>query len=175
MARTPKLTDLQLVLLSTAASRDSGSLLPLPESVATAEPARLAKAIQALLKTGYAAESAATDPSSIWRENGDHRIAVMITDLGRTAIGSEAAGEIATAEPQPEPEAATPLRRPTKAAEVLALLGREEGATLAELVTATGWLPHTTRAALTGLRKKGHVIGKDKRGEVTCYRIGGVA
>ena len=61
MVRTPKLTDLQLVLLSTAASHDSGSLLPLPESVATAEPARLAKAIQALLKTGYTAESVGAD------------------------------------------------------------------------------------------------------------------
>ena len=175
MARTPKLTDLQLVLLSTSASRDGGSLLPLPESVATAEPARLAKAIQALLKTGYAAESKATDPSGIWREDDDQRIAVTITDMGRTAIGSEAAGEIATSALQPEPEAAPPPKRPTKAAEVLALLGREEGATLAELVIATGWLPHTTRAALTGLRKKGHAIGKDKRGEVTCYRIAGVA
>lgn len=51
------------------------------------------------------------------------------------------------------------------------LLQRPQGATLAEMVQATGWLPHTTRAALTGLKKKGHTIAKDKRGEVTCYRI----
>ncbi|MDP4576033.1 DUF3489 domain-containing protein [Qipengyuania sp. G39] len=36
---------------------------------------------------------------------------------------------------------------------------------------ATGWLPHTTRAAMTGLKKKGHTIERDKRGEVSCYRI----
>jgi len=54
---------------------------------------------------------------------------------------------------------------------VLALLRREEGATLAELTRATGWLPHSTRAALTGLRKRGHTIGKGRRGEVTCYAI----
>jgi DNA-binding MarR family transcriptional regulator len=42
------------------------------------------------------------------------------------------------------------------------LLQREEGATLGELIDATGWLPHTTRAALTGLRKKGHAIEKTK-------------
>ena len=41
MARPPKLTDLQLILLSTAAARAGGSLLPLPESVAAADPARL--------------------------------------------------------------------------------------------------------------------------------------
>ncbi|HKX80142.1 MAG TPA: DUF3489 domain-containing protein [Novosphingobium sp.] len=39
------------------------------------------------------------------------------------------------------------------------------------MVDATGWLPHTTRAALTGLRKKGHVIEKSKRDDVTCYRV----
>ena len=50
-----------------------------------------------------------------------------------------------------------------------------EGATLADLIEATGWLPHTTRAALTGLRKKGHVLAKDKRGDATCYRIAGAA
>ena len=27
------------------------------------------------------------------------------------------------------------------------------------LVAATGWLPHTTRAALTGLRKRGYAVG----------------
>jgi len=55
---------------------------------------------------------------------------------------------------------------------VIDLLWREQGATIGELVAATGWLPHTTRAALTGLRKKGHVIVKDKRDDATCYSIG---
>ena len=59
----------------------------------------------------------------------------------------------------------------SKIASVTALLEREQGATLAEMVEATGWLPHTTRAALTGLKKKGHTLIKDKRDDVTCYRI----
>ena len=59
----------------------------------------------------------------------------------------------------------------SKTTAVIALLEREAGATLAELIAATGWLPHTTRAALTGLRKKGHAIERNKRGEETCYRI----
>jgi hypothetical protein len=54
---------------------------------------------------------------------------------------------------------------------VLALLRRKNGATLAELVAATDWQPHTTRAALTGLRKRGHVIEKSQRGGATIYRI----
>lgn len=62
-------------------------------------------------------------------------------------------------------------RGPSKIGLVIALLQRSEGATLAEMVKATGWLPHTTRAALTGLKKKGHVIAKGKRDDVTCYHI----
>jgi len=38
-------------------------------------------------------------------------------------------------------------------------------------VAATGWLPHTTRAALTGLRKKGHAIARDRVEGVTRYAI----
>lgn len=47
----------------------------------------------------------------------------------------------------------------------------EQGATLNEMVEATGWLAHTMRAALTGLRTKGRVIAKAKRGDVICYAI----
>ncbi|WP_340586989.1 DUF3489 domain-containing protein [Erythrobacter alti] len=67
-------------------------------------------------------------------------------------------------------EAAAP-KRETKIGIVIALLERKEGATLGEMIEATGWLKHTTRAALTGLRKKGHEITRDKRVDVTCYRI----
>jgi len=67
--------------------------------------------------------------------------------------------------------ALTVPKPPSKAAEVLALLQRPEGPSLAELVGATGWLPHTTRAALTGLRKKGHAITRDKVDGVTRYAI----
>jgi len=49
------------------------------------------------------------------------------------------------------------LRRPTKQDQILALLAREEGASIDELMAATGWLPHTVRATLSGLRKKGNV------------------
>jgi Protein of unknown function (DUF3489) len=60
----------------------------------------------------------------------------------------------------------------TKQAHVIALLERDTGATLDELVAATGWLPHTTRAALTGLRHKGFGLGKSKRENgTTAYRI----
>lgn len=59
----------------------------------------------------------------------------------------------------------------TKSALILNLLKREQGSTLAELVEATVWQPHTARATLTGLRKKGYAIERRKRGEITCYHL----
>jgi hypothetical protein len=47
---------------------------------------------------------------------------------------------------------------------------RDEGATLNDMIAATGWLPHTTRAALTGLKKKGYAISSDKVDGVRTYR-----
>ena len=74
------------------------------------------------------------------------------------------------------PAAAEPARitlRPgTKQALIAGLLGRKQGATLDELIAATGWLPHTTRAALTGLRHKGCTLEKSTREDgKTVYRI----
>ena len=59
----------------------------------------------------------------------------------------------------------------TKSATVLTLLRREQGVTLPELVEATGWQPHTTRAMLTGLRRKGHAIERRKRDDLSCYHL----
>ena len=67
--------------------------------------------------------------------------------------------------------AAPPAKAPTKAETVLGLLKRLEGATLSELVESTDWQPHTTRAVLSGLRKKGHAIERRKRGDLSCYHL----
>lgn len=62
-------------------------------------------------------------------------------------------------------------KRETKNDKVLALLTRENGATLEDLVAATGWLPHTARAAMTDLKKKGHTIERIKVDGVSRYSI----
>ncbi len=66
-----------------------------------------------------------------------------------------------------------PPREPgTKQALILDLLARGEGASLDELIAATGWLPHTTRAALSRLRSGGQVLVKSARPDGrTAYRI----
>jgi hypothetical protein len=70
---------------------------------------------------------------------------------------------------------ATP-RRETKAAILRKLLSRRAGADLATLQSATGWQPHSVRAALSGLRKAGYTIDRAtpaKPGDAGVYRITG--
>lgn len=81
------------------------------------------------------------------------------------------AREAGTQPAAPKTTAKAEPKAASKISVVVDLLKREHGATLDEMVQATGWLPHTTRAALTGLKKKGHTIQKSKRDDVTCYRI----
>ena len=59
----------------------------------------------------------------------------------------------------------------SKSSTVLALLAREHGASIADIVAATGWLPHTARATLTGFRRKGLVIARAREADVTTYRL----
>ncbi len=89
--------------------------------------------------------------------------------------------------PDPAPEAAGPITQtsdqktqaasagsnpkpPTKQQKLAGLLLRDEGATLDQMIAATGWLPHTTRAALTGLKKKGYALSSDKVDGIRTYR-----
>jgi DNA-binding MarR family transcriptional regulator len=68
-------------------------------------------------------------------------------------------------------------REGSKIATVIEMLRRANGASVEELTSATGWLPHTTRAALTGLRKRGLVVERTKEERrkriATIYRIVG--
>jgi len=63
-----------------------------------------------------------------------------------------------------------PTKRPSKQQLLADLLLRDQGATISEMIAATGWLPHTTRAALTGLKKKGYSLSSDKMDAVRTYR-----
>jgi hypothetical protein len=47
---------------------------------------------------------------------------------------------------------------------------RDEDATLDAITLATAWLPHTARAALTALKKRGYAISSDKINGVRAYR-----
>ena len=162
-----KLSDTQCILLSSASQRDDGSLYPLPS---TLKPGGgTAKAVEALVARGFAEERETSSTDAVRRADGDLRYGLFMTSAGAAAIGfGETVGQDAVSAVEvPTPAA----KASSKTAMVIGLLARGGGATLPELIDATGWLPHTTRAALTGIRKKGHLVERTKRDGVTCYRI----
>jgi hypothetical protein len=66
-------------------------------------------------------------------------------------------------------------RRPTKRERLVRLLKAGSGRDIATLSRNLGWLPHTTRAALTRLRKAGYAIEKlpPQKNGGSRYRIAG--
>lgn len=59
----------------------------------------------------------------------------------------------------------------SKTERVIGLMKQPGGTTLEELIGATGWQPHSARAVIAGLRKKGHAIVREKVDGVSRYRI----
>ena len=165
-----QLSDTQAVLLSNAGQRENGSLLPLPASLKPGGGAT--KAMGVLISRGLAEERETTDLATVRRVEGDQRLGLFLTAAGAAAIGIALPGCEQAVVAGAEASAAVPASKAlSKTALVLDLLRRPVGATLAELIEVTGWLPHTTRAALTGLRKKGHEITRGKRDGITFYTV----
>ncbi len=175
MTKKPKLNDLQLILLSAASQREDGSLLPLPEPVAKDAP-RARKAIQSLMKAGLASEVATRHGAQIWREQDEQRVGVIITDKGRLALGLEVTDEELSAAARgadtavSDAEQKPGARAGSKKSLLIEMLRRPQGGELTEITQATGWLPHSARAALTGLRKSGIDVASEKVDGTRRYR-----
>jgi hypothetical protein len=105
----PKLTDAQLVILSAAAARDGGAVLPLPKSLKSGEKA-ITAALERLVKAGLLAEQPADPATPTWRTGRDgRRLALVITEAGMKAIDGIESDE-------PAPPAKPQTRAATKAA-----------------------------------------------------------
>ena len=63
--------------------------------------------------------------------------------------------------------------RPTKKDQLIKLLGTKSGADIKSLSETLGWQPHTTRAAMSGLRKAGFEVAGEKpaKGGMAKFRI----
>jgi hypothetical protein len=194
-----KLTDTQLVLLGAAAQRKDLCLVPPP----TLKGATAQKVASKLISAGFVKEVKAKASDPIWRRDEESRAsyALKLTAAGAKAIAvddaaqPDDAGEKSDAlanrdqatilskldgkdtrpseAMEPGPIRSSAPRGGSKLARVIALLERDQGATIAELIAATGWLAHTTRAALTGLRKRGYAVAIDRSDEKrgSFYRI----
>jgi hypothetical protein len=177
-----KLNDIQFILLVTASRRAAGNLLPWPRSLGN-HADDIPAAVTSLLRRRLIEEVEVANPRHARRSKGGRRWGLIITEAGRTLVQAETGSE-GGSQPAGPPVAAPPknvsaddgfsaVRSNTKLALVIEMLKWKNGVTIAELMAATGWLPHTTRATLSGLRKKGHSIVTDKADDVTRYRMAG--
>ena len=143
----PKLTETQIVILSAGAQRSENIALPLPKGLAGAAAQM---AVTKLIEHGWLQEVDANlrrnEPH--WRETGDgHGTTLVVTEAGLLAIGIEpvvvktvnATAEHAFEVPNPMPSG---QRVGTKQAMLIAMLQAPEGATITEIVAATGWQAH---------------------------------
>ncbi len=183
-----KLTDAQLVMMSAAAQREDRCLAA-PDRL---KGAAVSKVSAKLVKLGLAREIRAKAGTPIWRRGEEGQAyALKLTATGLKAIAVDEGPEEAlepseTAQAQPLSEAKTSgspydvgrqthavaPRDSSKLALVINLLRRADGAGIVDLTEATGWLPHTTRAALTGLRKRGYAVVRERVGAGdSVYRI----
>jgi hypothetical protein len=162
-----KLSDTQLVILTAAAQRPGHLALPLPSNL---RGGAATKVVGSMIAKGLLAEVYADKGDPLWHENGGRGITLVVTDAGLAAIGIEpetadsaptgadeapsadtAADTSAKVEPAPKARTA---RTGTKQAMLIEMLRAETGATIDEIVAATGWQPHTVRGAIAGALKK---------------------
>lgn len=196
MSDSKTLTVVQLLILTTAAQRPDHMVLPLPPTIRARVGAQR-KLLGALLKMDLMVEALVDDVSIAWRtdEAGQHH-GLRLTVAGLTAAGAsadavtdstgagidtstneavastgdDAAGVEVLALEQGTQDALP--RRPTgKLGEVLQAISTGAGATLTEITALTGWLPHTARAAVTGLRKRGFDVALIQQNGRKAYRL----
>ena len=181
----PKLTDIQSELLATAAARSDLAVLP-PPAMLKAKGATLERTLNALRRRGLIAE-ATTDKRRKARamaeagDDGGRPVRLVITSKGLDAVGVQrgptpdlnAVGESAR---QETGAVETRTGRPDgKMGMLLDTVARPGGASMEDLIVATGWLPHTTRAALTRLRQRGYDVQLGTVGERKAYRLSGTS
>ena len=166
-----QLSRTQSILLLAACQRPNRCALPLPPSL---RGGAAQKVVGALLGRGLLAEAEAAHGAPHWRETADGRgVTLVATEAALAALGLESdtspAGDSTAASAPGESDDAAAAQQPpagrtaprtgkmregTKRAALVAMLRRDEGATIAEVVAVTGWQPHTVRGALAGALKK---------------------
>lgn len=143
------LSKTETAILQAAAARPDGTVV-IPDSTKSATRQRL---LGRFTRDGLISEAL---------EGGPH----LLTEAGYRSIGVEPPRKAG------EGDAAAFAGKGTKKALVRELLSRPDGATLDELIGATGWLPHTTRAELSRIRGSGQDLIKAGRPDgKTAYRI----
>ena len=182
-------SETQTLILSRASCRAGNLALPLPDGLAGAAAKMV---VGKMIARGWLEEVEANlrRGELMWRETGDgHGTTLIATAAGLEAIGIESvvASAVVSArktkpEPTPKQDASgdptmpepVTIRAGTKQAQIIAMLQRPEGATIAEIAEATSWQSHTARGAISGSIKKklGLPVTTEKvDGRGTVYRL----
>jgi len=147
---------------------------------------RIWKAIRRLGQAASAADEPAPFPPEPAQPEG------VIPESSEPAVGTNVAPQtpdVASSEPPTKKKATRAKKAPvsattkdagapregSKTSQVIAMLKREGGTTLEEIMTAMGWLKHTTRAMLSAggslTKKHGLVVLSEKVGDKRVYSI----
>lgn len=164
-----QLSDAQAAILTVACARDSGLIYPI---TANLKGGAVGNVCKSLLKRGLIAEIPATDHNTVWRHDEERGpITLRATPLAYAALGIDDAEDAA---PAANADAASERPRSgTKQEVVIGMLRAEDGATIDEIVAATGWLAHTSRGFMSGALKKklGLTITSETAEGRRVYRI----
>ena len=192
-----KIDDTQRVILAAAGARESGLVLPLSKSLKLSLKGAT-PILATMLESALVSERPVSEGQPVWRTDDDlGKLTLVVTDHGLRAVGiqpetSSAVDESKSsrhatagkrrAKPKaslkPKSEKTIPSSKPSgggsKLRKLVAALRSKKGATIDDMMKATGWQAHSVRGAISGALKKKqgfNILSTVTDGRGRVYRI----